>query len=205
MQKVIAAVVAMLCVLALTGCSQAESRTYRGGPVSSSFTDSAAGAVESSPVQEDGGNRSSPGTAEHAAADTSGTQSTAEETDTDEWEETDMIHIQIGEHTLKAELEDNSSARAFADLLAQGPVTVQMHDYAGMEKVGTLPTSLPQNNEQLHTVPGDLILYQGNSITIYYDTNSWSLTRLGKLQDVTQDELKDVLGTGDVEATFSVE
>ncbi len=115
-----------------------------------------------------------------------------------------MVNIQIGEHTLQAELAENSSAEAFVELLAQGPVTVPMHDYSGMEKVGTLPTSLPENNQQINTVPGDLILYQGNSITIYYGTNSWSLTRLGKLQDVTEQELGEILGQGDIEATFSV-
>lgn len=115
-----------------------------------------------------------------------------------------MINIQIGEHTLQAELADNSSAQAFAGLLAQGPVTVQMSDYGSFEKVGPLPTSLPENNEQITTEPGDLILYQGSSVTIYYDTNSWNFTRLGKVQGVTQEELREILGTGDVEAMFSL-
>lgn len=114
-----------------------------------------------------------------------------------------MITLQIGETTLTAELEDNSSARAFAELLAQGPVTVPMSDYGNFEKVGPLPTSLPENNQQITTEPGDIILYQGNSITVYYDVNTWNFTRLGKVRDVTQQELKDVLGEGDVEITFS--
>ena len=116
-----------------------------------------------------------------------------------------MINLQIGEHNLTAELADNTSAQALAELLVQGPVTVQMHDYGSMEKVGTLPTSLPENNQQINTEPGDLILYQGNSITVYYDTNNWSLTRLGKVQDITQQELKNILGEGDVEITFSID
>lgn len=130
---------------------------------------------------------------------------TSNETENSELEETNMINLQIGDQTLKAQLADNSSAQAFAGLLAQGPVTVRMHDYGSMEKVGTLPISLPENNQQIHTEPGDLILYQGNSITVYYDTNSWSLTRLGKVQDISAPELKNILGDDDVEITFSID
>lgn len=81
---------------------------------------------------------------------------------------------------------------------------MQMHDYGSFEKVGPLPTSLPENNEQITTEPGDIILYQGNSITVYYDENTWNFTRLGKVQDVTEQELREILGAGDVEITFSL-
>ncbi len=106
--------------------------------------------------------------------------------------------------TATAELEGNSSAQAFLELLQEGPVTVQMHDYGNFEKVGPLPTSLPENNRQITTEPGDIILYQGNSITVYYDVNTWNFTRLGRVQGVTQQELKDILGEGDVEITFTL-
>ncbi|RKJ39790.1 hypothetical protein D7X94_11020 [Acutalibacter sp. 1XD8-33] len=115
-----------------------------------------------------------------------------------------MINLQIEEHNLTAELADNTSAQAFAELLQEGPVTVQMHDYGNFEKIGPLPTSLPESNEQITTEPGDIILYQGNSVTVYYDVNTWNFTQLGKVQGVTQQELKDILGEGDVEITFSV-
>lgn len=115
-----------------------------------------------------------------------------------------MINLQIGDQCLTAELADNTSAQAFAELLREGPVTVQMHDYGNFEKVGPLPASLPENNEQITTEPGDIILYLGNSITVYYDVNTWNFTRLGKVQGITQQELKDILGAGDVEITFSL-
>ena len=78
-------------------------------------------------------------------------------------------------------LSDNSSAEALVQKLKEGPVTLLMHDYGSFEKVGELPFSLPRNDEQITTEPGDVILYQGNQITFYYDTNSWSFTRLGKI------------------------
>ena len=68
----------------------------------------------------------------------------------------------------------------------------------------TLGTKLPRNDTQITTQAGDIILYQGNQITIYYDTNSWNFTRLGKVDGVTQAELKKILGKGNVTAVFSV-
>ena len=76
--------------------------------------------------------------------------------------------------------------------------------YGNFEKVGPLGTKLPRNDTQITTQAGDIILYQGNQITIYYDTNSWNFTRLGKVDGVTQAELKKILGKSDVTAVFSV-
>lgn len=132
----------------------------------------------------------------------------------DEGASTMKIQIDItsesGKHTLTATLVDNSSAVAFYELLKKGPLTVDMHDYGSFEKVGSLGTSLPRNDSQITTEAGDIILYQGNQITIYYDTNSWNFTRLGKVVStgstttITQAELKKILGKGDVTAVFSV-
>ncbi|RKI89601.1 hypothetical protein D7V94_17440 [Parablautia intestinalis] len=74
-----------------------------------------------------------------------------------------------------------------------------------MEKVGHIGTSLPGNDEQISAEAGDIILYQGNSLVIYYDTNSWNLTRIGKIEDVTGEELLKAFGDGDVTVTFSLE
>ena len=114
------------------------------------------------------------------------------------------ISIQANGATFTAQLEDNSSAAALAELLASGPITIDMHDYSNFEKVGNLGTSLPTNNEQITTVAGDVILYQGNQITIYYDQNSWNFTRLGHIENATRETLLEALGTGDVEVTLSL-
>ena len=118
------------------------------------------------------------------------------------------ILIQItsdsGSHKLSATLSDNSSATAFYELLKKAPVTIKMRDYGNFEKVGPLGTTLPRNDTQITTSAGDIILYQGNQITIYYDTNSWNFTHLGKVDGVTQAELKKILGKGDVTAVFEI-
>ena len=118
------------------------------------------------------------------------------------------ISIQItsdsGKSELTATLVDHSSATAFYELLKKGPLTVKMIDYGNFEKYGPIGTSLPRNDTQLTTEAGDIILYQGNQITIYYDTNSWNFTRLGKVDGVSQAELKKILGKGDVTAVFEI-
>ena len=116
----------------------------------------------------------------------------------------EKINIEVNGHTLTATLSDNSSSQAFVKMLENGKVTVEMSDYGDFEKVGSLKTTLPRNDEYITTEPGDLILYQGNSITIYYDVNSWNFTRLGKIDDITQSELKNILGKGNVTAVFSL-
>lgn len=116
-----------------------------------------------------------------------------------------QFYITAGETVFTADFCDNSSAEAFRELLADGPLTIDMHDYGNFEKVGEIGSTLPANDEQITTEPGDVILYLGTSITIYYDTNSWNFTRLGKIHDVTKEELLAAFGGGDVTVTFSVD
>ncbi len=114
------------------------------------------------------------------------------------------LKIAVGGTVLTASLEENSSAQALEQLLADGPLTIEMRDYGNMEKVGALGAELPENNEELTAQAGDLILYQGDSFVIYYAQNTWSLTRLGKIECITADELKEILGNGDVTVTLSL-
>ena len=115
-----------------------------------------------------------------------------------------VFYAHIGDKSLEISAADNSSAKAFIELLGSNDVTIDMHDYSNFEKVGDIGTSLPTNDENITTEAGDVILYQGTSITIYYDTNTWDFTRLGKIQNITQQELKDILGDDDVTVTFSL-
>lgn len=119
--------------------------------------------------------------------------------------EENIMKITAGDTVFTAELADNSSAEALKELLAEGPLTIEMSDYASIEKVGPIGQSLPRNDEQISTDAGDIILYQGNSLVIYYGTNSWNFTRIGKIKGVTKQELLDALGDGDVTMTFSLE
>lgn len=123
-------------------------------------------------------------------------------TDTDE--NTNRITLTVNNKVLTATLADNSSADALMELLKKGPLTISMQDYSNMEKVGDIGTSLPTNNEQITTESGDLILYMGRMLVIYYALNSWDFTRLGKINDVSADELKAILGDEGVTVTISI-
>ena len=115
------------------------------------------------------------------------------------------LAIEAGDRIFYADLEDNSSAEAFIEQLSRAPVTLELHDYGSFEKVGPLPWALPRNDETITTEPGDVILYQGDQITIYYDENTWSFTRLAKIGSVTRDELLEALGPGDVTVRMWIE
>ena len=91
---------------------------------------------------------------------------------------------------------------ALADMLRSEPLTIEMSDYAGFEKVGSLGTRLPASNAQTTTSSGDIVLYNGSQIVIFYGSNSWSYTRLGRIDDL--DGWADALGSGDVTVTFSL-
>ena len=116
-----------------------------------------------------------------------------------------VLVVDIGSKRFYANLEDNASAEAFVEKLSPAAITVEMQDYGNFEKVGTLPWELPRTDVQITTIPGDIILYQGNQITLYYDENTWNFTKLANIEGVTKEELLRVLGDGTVEATLSLE
>ncbi len=152
-------------------------------------------AAETGAAPSEAGNRAAPA-AETTAVTVAETAAEAEKK---------MVYAHIGSRVLEIVPAENSSAEAFLALLAAGNVTVSMHDYGNFEKVGPLGSTLPTNNENITTEPGDVILYQGDQITIYYDRNSWNFTRLGKVRGLAQAELKEALGDGDVTAVFSLD
>jgi len=118
--------------------------------------------------------------------------------------EANSMNIKIGDIVLTATLVENSSVDALKEALSEGPITVNMRDYGSMEKVGSLGMELPRNDEQITTEAGDIILYQGNALVIYYAPNSWNFTRLGKINNVTAEELREILGDGNVIITLSL-
>ena len=114
------------------------------------------------------------------------------------------IYLTANGTTLTVTLENNKSVTALVALLKKGDITIKAHDYGSFEKVGDLGTTIARSDSQITTKPGDLILYLGNQITIYYDTNSWNFTLLGHVKDATKESMLKVLGSGDVDFTLSL-
>ena len=136
----------------------------------------------------------------------------AEKLETIDWDEAanavqpvPTLVISANGKVLYAHPEDNASAQALIEMLSSEAIEVEMHDYGHFEKVGPLPWSLPRTDETITTEPGDVILYQGNQITIYYDQNTWDFTRLARIEDVTREELLSAFGEGDVKVILWIE
>ena len=117
-------------------------------------------------------------------------------------EETEM-RLRIGETEVSVRWEDNESFIALRELVADGPLTISMSMYGGFEQVGSIGKSLPRNDSQTTTQAGDIVLYSGNQIVIFYGSNSWSYSRLGKIIDRSATELAELLGNGNIEITLS--
>lgn len=113
------------------------------------------------------------------------------------------VYITANGQTKAMTLAGNAATRQWEELLAAGPMTVRMSDYGGFEKVGQLPQALPREDRQIGTAPGDVMLYQGNSIVIFYGENTWAYTPLGKLEG-TAAEIKDFLSGNSLDVTFSL-
>ncbi|MCQ4023238.1 MULTISPECIES: cyclophilin-like fold protein [unclassified Ruminococcus] len=115
-----------------------------------------------------------------------------------------QFYITANGTTLTAKFADNGSADALRDLLREGDLTINMSDYGGFEKVGSIGTSLPCKDTHISTTTGDVVLYQGNQIVIFYGTNSWSYSRLGKVEGATAEALLSAFGSDDAVVTFSL-
>lgn len=112
------------------------------------------------------------------------------------------MQVKIGEKTFTATLEQNAAVRELTEMMREAPVTIEMHDYSGFEKVGPLGRSLPTENSRTVTEAGDIVLYNGDQIVMFYGSNTWSYTRLGRIDNLTGWE--EALGSGDITAVFSL-
>ncbi|MBD5092480.1 MAG: hypothetical protein HDT36_03765 [Clostridiales bacterium] len=117
------------------------------------------------------------------------------------------MYLTINGNRIEVTLAKNSSVDALVEILKKGDVTYTANDYGGFEKVGSLGHTLPTNNSQITTQAGDVILYSGNQIVLFYGSNSWSYTRLGRINGYSVSELKALLGAGKgaVQVTISLE
>ena len=115
-----------------------------------------------------------------------------------------VLSIEVNGKELTASFADSTAASELREKLKEGSLTVTLSEYGGFEKVGKLPWALTRSDAQTETVPGDIMLYQGNQMTVFYNSNAWSYTRLAHIENMTQSELQKLLGSGDVTVTLSI-
>ena len=118
----------------------------------------------------------------------------------------ETIQITVSGKTLSVKIEDNEATKALVAALREASITYEAHDYGGFEKVGALGRSLPASDTQITTQAGDVVLYSSNQIVLFYGSNTWSYTRIGKMQYESLDELKSFLkaGEGNISVTLSL-
>ena len=182
-----------ILILMLTGCAS------QGTPASE--VQAATTHVESAAEAGETVKASEADTASEETTATGETVTASEENMTAGEEDNEMedsMRLLIGETEDPVTWEENASVEALKEL---SPVTIQMSMYGGFEQVGSIGQSIVRNDKQTKTSYGDIVLYSGDQIVIFYGSNSWSYTRLGHI-DLTQQEMKDLLGGGDVSITL---
>ena len=115
-----------------------------------------------------------------------------------------MIKLNVNNNTFDVKLEKNPAADELFKKLQEGNITVNAKDYGGFEKVGNLGFNLPSSDEDVMASPGDLMLYQSNQLSLFYNDHTWDYTKLGEIQNVSSDKLKNILSTGDATITLSL-
>ena len=208
MKKIsVISLIALCCVL-FSACNSGENQTETTAPTSQVTTSS--GTIAKEIIQP----------ATTAAEQTTGTETTkAIEETTDLQEEVTQaqndepsehadeisvdLQMTIGNTPVSVDWEDNEAAEALKDLCRNQPLTIQMSMYGGFEQVGSIGTALPQNDVQTTTTAGDIVLYSGDQMVVFYGSNTWAYTRLGHITDKTQAELAELLSNGNVTVTLS--
>ena len=135
-------------------------------------------------------------------------QNPAEEADTDKTEETvemKSITMTINEEKIEVVWENNESVKALAELASEEPLVIDASMYGGFEQVGPIGTTLPSNDINIRTNPGDIVLYTGSNIVVFYGNNSWDYTMLGHIEGKSEDELEELLSGNNVTFRFSAE
>ena len=115
----------------------------------------------------------------------------------------ESLAFSIDGTVVSVEWEDNASVAALRELVQTQPLEIQMSMYGGFEQVGFIGTDLPREDEHTVTESGDIVLYSGDQLVVFYGSNSWAYTRLGKITDKTSEEMRSLLSRGNVVITIS--
>ena len=193
-RKQAAVCIVFLLLFALCGCAKTETPE----PAPTTVTDSNDTVTEVTALPESTENTEAQ--TELPAEPDSQMTTTTEETPV----KTDLI-LKIDGQKVSVTWENNESVTALRELAADAPITIQMSMYGGFEQVGPIGTNLPRNDVQTTTKAGDIVLYSGNQIVVFYGSNSWAYTRLGRIDGLNSSELTSLLGNGAVELILSVE
>ena len=177
MRKLAVFIAISAVLLALAGCASGQGEEPTPASLASSAETSTSASAEADAASSAAG--------EGAAASVNAISST---------NVAHTVLVSSGDARLEAALEENAATAELVALLRDGPIVLNLHEYGGFEMIGNLPQSLPTADEQMSTSTGDIVLYQGNQISFFYGSNSWSYTRLGHIDGYDSEALLEALG-----------
>lgn len=125
-------------------------------------------------------------------------------TDSEERLAENTLKLFINDEEIPVTWEENESVKAVNNLAESSPIIIDMSMYGGFEQVGSIGQSIPRNDKQMTTSAGDIVLYSGNQLVVFYGSNSWAYTKLGHIDNKSEEELGRLLGSGNVSITVSV-
>ena len=204
MKRILCLLSAVFAVISAAGC-QPQNQEQSAAATQPKTTQSTSAAATTQPQTEA---RTQPTAAQTTQAPAQpetqpGTTAAPEITTAQPEEQSRELTLSINGQAVDARWEDNEAVAALKQAAGQSPLNISMSQYGGFEQVGSLGMTLPSNDGQITTSPGDIILYSGNQIVLFYGSNTWAYTRLGKITGKTQAELTGLLSNGDVTVTIS--
>ena len=179
MKKITVIFLIAFCCILLSACNSEESKSKTTAPKSQPATSETAASATTQPI----------------------TNTTIEPTT--QVQESTALQMIIGDTPVSVDWENNVSVQALKELCSNQPLTIQMSMYGGFEQVGDIGSNLPQNDVQTTASSGDIVLYSGNQMVVFYGSNTWAYTRLGHITDKTPREMTELLSGGNVAITIS--
>ena len=209
MKKIsVISLIARCCVL-FSACNSGENQTETTAPTSQVTTSSGTIAKEIIQPATTAAEQTTGAATTKAIEETTDLQEEVTQAQNDEPsehadEKTFELQMTIGSTPVSVDWEDNEAVEALKDLCRNQPLTIQMSMYGGFEQVGPIGTALPQNDMRTTTSAGDIVLYSGDQMVVFYGSNSWAYTRLGHITDKSAEDMADLLSNGDTVITISL-
>ena len=202
MKKRIGALLCVIMIAALAGCGKAnDAAPSEATKDTVSATQQPTAATETPTQPATAAATLVPATQAHPA--TAAPQPATQPPQVEEAAPAKVFEMKIGDTPVAVTWEDNEAVAALKEYCRDQILTIPMSMYGGFEQVGSIGTSLPQNDVQTTTQSGDIMLYSGDQIVVFYGSNSWAYTRLGHITDKSQDELTALLSNGDISISLS--
>lgn len=194
MKKSVALLIGLLLSITLTACGNAQNKAESTvQPETSSNTNSDGSSVLEFTIPSG-----------EESTDEQKPQTSTEDNGASEETEEKALKMTIGSTPVSVKWEDNESVNYLKELCKDQPVIISMSMYGGFEQVGSIGSDIPRNDVQTITASGDIVLYSGNQLVVFYGSNSWAYTRLGHITDKTPQEMTELLSVDDVTITLSI-